>query len=99
MTNMTKNINLDIKARGWQFALAYAFRDALPFVAFLVVSTPVISLGYWLADNHQKGVNRLSEFNRLVEECTRNQYEIYGRTDSRSCAKAVNAQFRVYENL
>lgn len=96
---MTKNINFDIKARGWQFALAYVFRDSLSLVVLLVLSAPVLSLGYWLANNHQKGVSRLTEFNQRVEECTKRQYEIYGRSDSYSCRKAVNAEFRVYENL
>lgn len=96
---MTKNINLDIKARGWYFALAYVLRDALPLIVFLIVSTPIISLGYWLFNNHQAGVTRLSEFNRRVEDCTRRQYEVYGESDSYACRKSVNAEFRVYENL
>jgi len=96
---MTKNINLDIKARGWQFALAYVFRDALPLVAFLTVAIPVLGVGSWMLQNYQESTSRLEEFNRLVEECTKNQYEVYGRTDSHACVKAVNAQFRVYENL
>lgn len=93
---MTKNINIDLKARGSHFALAYVFRDALPLLVFLLVCAPLFAFGLWCFNNLQASVSKENEFHRLVAECTSAQYELYGKYDSYSCRRAVNAKYRVY---
>ena len=95
---MTKNINLDLKARGWQFALAFVFRDALPLTLLFFAFVPIFGLGFWMFNNLKTSVSRQNEFNHLVQECTSAQERIYGQSSSYSCKEAVNAHFRVYVN-
>lgn len=96
---MTNDIKIDLKARGTDFVLASVFKDLLPFLGFLLIAAPTLGYCFWMFGNLKTGLSRETEFNRLVQECTQQQLQVYGRTDSHACRKAVNAEFRVYENL
>ena len=96
---MTKNIKINADAKTSHLVLGLAIHEVFQFLPFLFVFSPALLLGLWMFGNLTESNEREREFGRRVEACTAAQLQECGTSDQYSCKKAVNAEFRVYENL
>jgi hypothetical protein len=96
---MNNNINLNVDAKTSHLVWGVAIHEVFRFLPFVFLFTPALAYGLWMFGNLSNSVSRESEFDARVEACTQAQLRVYGRADSITCRKSVNAEFRVYENL